>query len=160
MSLFVSILLALVSGPHCGGGAVRQLYRDSRHQIQNTGYSDTGDNHICRDIAPVDTALCTLRWDGYHPLTVSKDAYIATVRSAHAHTCSARPNIKVSCTQSPSDTGQPRPGPRSECPIVIYRHLASPSPTHWAGWCWPSKLLYTRDEVARLATAASKPLGR
>ena len=41
MSLFVSILLALVSGPHCGGGAVRQLYRDSRHQIQNTGYSDT-----------------------------------------------------------------------------------------------------------------------
>ena len=60
MSLFVSILLALVSGPHCGGGAVRQLYRDSRHQIQNTGYNDTSDNHICRDIAPVDTALCAV----------------------------------------------------------------------------------------------------
>ena len=136
MSLFVSILLVMVSGPHCGGGAVRQLYRDSRHQIQNTGYSvDTVWIQVTIISAETSllwtlhSALCAVM--GIICLQLVK--MLATARSAHAHTGSARPNIKVSFTQSPSDTGQPRPGPRSECPIVIYRHLASPSPTHWAG---------------------------
>ena len=39
VTILVTALLVLVSGPHCGGGAGRRLYRDSRHQIQNTGYS-------------------------------------------------------------------------------------------------------------------------
>ena len=92
---------------------------------------DTGDNHICRDIAPVDPALCAVMGIVRLQLVKMLATVLPMLTLAQQ---AASPNIgqfKVSSIRH--STGQPRPGPRSECPIVIYRHLSPPRLTYWAG---------------------------
>ena len=95
---------------------------------------DTGDNHICRDIAPVDPALCAVMGIVRLQLVKMLATVLPMLTLAQQATSPNGPNIgqfKVSSIRH--STGQPRPGPRSECPIVIYRHLTPPRLTYWAG---------------------------